>query len=53
MASSGEQGIAQHGVHGGWGWSLSLADAIMAKRTNGQANQLVRAGWIGGKSELC
>lgn len=40
MASLGEQGINQHGVHGGCGWSLSLAGVIMDRRTNEQTNQL-------------
>lgn len=54
MASLGELGITQHGAHGGCGWSLSLADVIMEKKINEQANKLVDAGWIGGKSEeLC
>lgn len=46
MASLGEQGITQRGMHGGCGWRLSLADVIMDKRTNEQANPLVHAGWI-------
>lgn len=47
MASLGEQGITQHGVHGGCGWSLSLADVIMEKETNEQAHQLVLDGLEG------